>query len=319
VHQTSSAARAWADLGLLLVSAIWGATFVVIKDALQDASPYTFLALRFGLAALVLSPSLLLGRDRLAPGLLTGGAVGGLLLFAGYAFQTIGLQFTSASKAGFITGLSVVVVPLVSALVLRQRVSRSTTLGVALATVGLALLSLQDDLSLQMGDLIVLCSAIAFGLHVLVLGHFAPRHHPLPLVAAQISTAALLSAASAILFERPSLGQLTAILPAALFTGLLATAGAIVIQAVAQRFTTPVRTALVFTTEPIFAGLFAYLYAGEHLTPRALLGCAAILLGMLVAQASPPRSSASLRTATPRPKFLNRPAREPNADLDSKT
>ena len=276
--------RLRADLSLLLVTAVWGSTFVMVKEAVRETGPLTFLALRFALATAILAPIVLQREVRPRPELLAGGGAIGLLLFAGYALQTAGLQFTSASKAGFITGLAVVIVPLTVALVVGRPPSRATAAGVALATLGLALLSLRDDLSIGSGDLLVLGCAVAFALHILALGRFAPKADPLALTFAQIAAAAVLTTVGAALFEQPTPDQLRTVLPAAAFTGLFATVVAFYLQTQAQRFTTPTHTALIFSMEPVFAALFGYLLAGEHLDARALAGCGLILVGMLVAQ-----------------------------------
>jgi drug/metabolite transporter (DMT)-like permease len=206
----------------------------------------------------------------------------GFALFTGYAFQTAGLQLTTPAKAGFITGLSVAIVPVVSALLLRHSPSRNAWLGVALATIGLGLLSLTADLHIQPGDLLVFGCTIAYAAHILLLGHHAPRHDPFKLTLGQLSTVALCSGIAALIFDQRVLtGQ---VLFAAAFTGVLATAAAFGVQTVSQRFTTTTHTALIFAAEPVFAGLFSLLLIGELLGPRQLLGCALILGGMLVAE-----------------------------------
>ena len=279
--------RVWADLSLLLVTAVWGATFVMVKDAVASTGPLTFVALRFVLAAAVLAPVVAGSRIRPSGQLVVGGAAVGFLLFAGYALQTAGLQFTSASKAGFITGLSVVIVPLLLASVLGRPPARATTGGVALATTGLALLSLGAELSFAPGALLVLGCALAFALHILAVGHFAPTVPALGLTFGQIAAAAVYTTVGALIFERPTPGELWAVLPAAAFTGLFATIAAFYLQTQAQRFTTPTHTALIFSMEPVFAALFAFLLAGERLGARELTGCGLILGGMLVAQLAP--------------------------------
>jgi drug/metabolite transporter (DMT)-like permease len=279
-------ARLWADLSLLGVAAIWGATFVMVKEALDSTGPLSFLALRFTLAGLVLLPVLIGRRTRLSLALLAGGSLVGLALFAGYALQTAGLQFTSASKAGFITGLAVVIVPALTTILVRKPPSWPLSLGVVLATAGLALTSVESDLTVQVGDLLVLGCAISFALHILAVGHFAPSHDVLALTAVQIISAALLTSLGALLFEAPSLDQFATVLPAALFTGVFATVAAFYLQTRAQRFTTPTHTALIFSMEPVFAALFGYLLAGELLELRAVVGCGCILAGMLIAQLS---------------------------------
>jgi drug/metabolite transporter (DMT)-like permease len=213
----------------------------------------------------------------------------GLALFAGYALQTFGLRLTTPAKAGFITGLSVVIVPVLSTLLLRQRLGRGAWLGVGLATAGLALLSLQVadpagvDLSVNPGDLLVLGCALAFACQILLTGRFAPRHDPLLLTFGQIVVVAFTAGIAGLLLEsRPALtGN---VLFAAAFTGVLATSLAFGLQTVAQRFTSPTRTALIFATEPVFAAVFSFLLIGELLGVRQLAGCVLILAGMIIAE-----------------------------------
>ncbi len=296
LHLASRASRLQpllADGALLVVALIWGSTFVMVKDAVTGYPVFSFLALRFSFAALILLPLAAARRNRgrnaeslgtpaslrrgLAPGLI------GLALFAGYAFQTGGLRMTTPAKAGFITGLSVVIVPLVSALALRQAVRRQAWLGVVLATSGLALLTLRSDLTINAGDLLVLACALAFAAHILLTGRFAARYDVLALTAGQIAVVALLAGVAAVLLESPPLPP-GRVLFAAGFTGVLATALAFGVQTLAQRLTSPTHTALVFATEPVFAALFSFLLIGEVLGPRQLAGCSLILAGMVVAE-----------------------------------
>jgi drug/metabolite transporter (DMT)-like permease len=286
-----------ADGALLLVTLVWGATFVMVKDAVTGFPVFSFMVLRFALAALALAPLALwqsrrspvaLGRPRRTSstnwrGLLFASALTGFALFAGYAFQTAGLKLTTPAKAGFITGLSVAIVPVISALLLRQSPSRNAWIGVGMATLGLALLSLTADLNIQTGDLLVMACAFSYAAHILLLGHFAPRHDAILLTLGQVTAVALFSGVAALIFDDPTplTGQ---VLFAAAFTGILATAVAFGVQTVAQRFTTATHTALIFAAEPVFAGLFSLLLIGETLGPRQLLGCALILGGMLVAE-----------------------------------
>jgi drug/metabolite transporter (DMT)-like permease len=185
----------------------------------------------------------------------------------------------------------VVIVPLVSAVILRRSPAPRAWAGVGLAVGGLALLSLQAGLRIETGDLLVLGCAFSFAAHILLTGHLAPRHDPLLLTLGQIVTVLILNAAAALIFDvRPAglsalVGRIDArVLAAAAFTGLLATAAAFAIQTVAQRFTTATHTALIFAAEPVFAGLFSFLLIGELLGPRQLAGCGLILAGMVVAE-----------------------------------
>lgn len=292
-----------ADLALLMVTLIWGATFVMVKGAVAGFPVFAFLAVRFLLASLALLP-LVATRLRSASSEkrsratreasrrhLRAGGIVGLLLFAGYALQTIGLRYTTASKAGFITGLSVAIVPLLSALLLRRAPDRLAILGVALATLGLALLSLGEDLTVNRGDLLVLGCALAFASHIVAVGAFAPRMDALTLAFFQIATVALVSGLTSLAVERPWPAMPGHVLFAAAFTGVLATSLAFAVQTAAQRFTSPTHTALIFAAEPVFAALFGYLLAGERLGSRGLMGCALILAGMIVAELGRGRDS----------------------------
>ena len=313
-----------ADASLLLVTAIWGATFVMVQDAVTGFPVFAFLALRFALAALVLLPFFLRGRGSQQPveslrelpeqsrswphevasppaarndrGRLYGrtlkdvavrwlpGVLVGLALFAGYAFQTFGLRETTPAKAGFITGLSVALVPLGQAVFLRKPPRRNSIAGVALATLGLALLTLQADLSVSRGDLLVFACAVAFAVHILLMGRYAPDWPPLRLAFVQIATVAVLSGAAALLVERPIPWPACNVWFAAAFTGLLATAFAFFVQSRAQQATSPTHTALIFAAEPVFAGLFSFLLIGEVLGPRQIVGSALIVAGMVTAE-----------------------------------
>ena len=283
-----------ADAGLLLVTVIWGATFVMVKDAVSAFPVFSFLALRFALAALALAPfavrySLRAARSPAAEaprntrGLVAASVLVGLALFAGYALQTAGLILTTPAKAGFITGLSVVFVPIGAAVILRQPPSRNAPLGVLFATIGLALLSVTKGWTMEAGDLLVLGCAFSFASHILLLGRFAPHYHPLLLTMGQVAAVGLFSAVAAVVFDEPA-AITRPVLLAAAFTGVLATALAFGIQTIAQRFTTSTHTALIFAAEPVFAGLASFLLIGELLGPRQIAGSALILLGMVVAE-----------------------------------
>ncbi|MCE5260197.1 MAG: DMT family transporter [Chloroflexi bacterium] len=273
-----------ADLALLLMTLIWGSTFVMVKDAVSAYPVFPFLAIRFAMATAVL---LIVGFKRLRTltwRKLGAGIVVGLALFAGYSFQTIGLRYTSASKAGFITGLSVILVPLLSMLFYKHKLAKTTLIGVVLAVLGLAALTLDEQANINSGDLIVLGCALAYALHIISIGAFAPRMDPLLLSVIQLATVAVASTAASFItgvgFPAPT-GQVWF---ATAFTGLLATALAFGVQTAAQRFTTPTHTALIFVAEPVFAAIFGVLFAGDQLTARVLAGGILIVLGMIISE-----------------------------------
>jgi len=284
------------ELAMVAVTAVWGSTFVLVRDAVVQVPPFTFLAYRFLAAALLLAvirPRLALGgpgadrgpgldgRGRLGPP--AAGVVIGLALFAGYGFQTVGLQYTTASNAGFITGLSVVLTPLLGALLLRQAPGRWPVTGACVAAVGLALLSLQR-LEVRRGDALVFACAVAFATHILLLGRYAPRLSTYRLAVVQLATAGLLALIWAGLAGDLAVPTSAEVWVALAITSVAASAAAFLIQTRAQREVSPTRTAVIFTMEPVFAGLFGFLLAGERLSGRGWLGAGMILAGMLTAE-----------------------------------
>ncbi len=302
MHATTPARRAAADLSLLTVAFIWGLTFVMVQDAVREVPVFAFLSARFLLAFLAMIPlALALRRRTLGWGgntplwqQLAAGAVIGVILFAGYGFQTAGLQYTTPAKAGFITGLSVVIVPVLGVIFVHERPGWAVVLGVGLATAGLAFLSLVGvnlETGINPGDVLVFFCALSFAAHIFVTGRVAWRMNPLILTLTQILVVALLASLASHLFEPP-----TPLFPrgqplfAAAFTGILATAVAFGVQTVAQRFTTATHTALIFATEPVFAALASFALIGERLGPSQLLGGALILAGMLTAELGPSSS-----------------------------
>jgi drug/metabolite transporter (DMT)-like permease len=272
-------------LALIGVTAIWGSTFVVVKDAVEKMPVTDFLTWRFGLAALVM----LLLRPRsvaaLGPSGRRAGALVGLALGAGYLLQTLGLQHTSAAVSGFITGMFVVLTPLGSALLLRSRVPLAAWGAVALATVGLALLSLHG-LSVGYGELLTLGCAAAFALHIVGLGQWSASYDAFGLAVVQLATTAVLCAVVAVpggVVVPPT----ASVWGALAVTALGATALAFVVQTWAQSVLAPTRAAVIMTMEPVFSGLFAVLLAGEHLGLRTLGGAALVLVAMLLTEVGP--------------------------------
>jgi drug/metabolite transporter (DMT)-like permease len=216
---------------------------------------------------------------------LRGGAVAGVLLFAGYVLQTVGLRYTTPSKSAFITGLTIPLVPMLAALFDRKPPRAAELIGVAVATAGLALLTLPaDSLRIGGGDLLTIGCAVAFAAHVVAVGHFAPRLGFQSLTLAQVAISALL-AWSTCFWVEPAQARWTPVLVVGLVvTGLLATALAFSVQSWAQQYTTPTHTALIFSLEPVFASVTSFLVAGELLTGRGAVGAALILAGIVMVE-----------------------------------
>ena len=273
-----------ADGALVIITLIWGSTFITVKGAIQGVGPFEFLALRFGIACLALFV-LFHGRlGRLGPSGLRGGAIIGVCLFVGYALQTVGLQHTTASRSAFITGLAVLVVPLLAFALLRQRIGTGVALGVVLATVGLWLLSSDGEMAFGQGELLTIVGAVAFAAHIVAIGAYAPRFDPIGLAIVQTGVTAALSAPFCLGLEWPPVVPTQEVWLAIAFTGLVASAFVLGAQTSIQRFTTPSHAALIFSLEPVFAGLFAYFLGGELLGASGILGGALIVGGMVVAE-----------------------------------
>jgi len=284
------APRRSADLLLILVTAIWGTTFLLVQNSLGDISPLAFLACRFSLAAAVL---FLLNRRTLARAAVLPGIVTGLFLFAGYAFQTIGLQSTTASKSAFLTSLSVPMVPFAAALVYRRAPGRREILGLVFASVGMLLLTIPNRLEqISRGDILSFFCAVSFAAQVVAVSYYAGRGNFGTFVTTQMITVTVLSLATC-RWAEPFVFHLNRpVWIAIAVTGLLATALAFSIQAWAQQYTTVNRAAVIYALEPVFAWVTSFIVLGEILSFRATLGAVLILFGILIVELK--RSSGQL-------------------------
>ncbi|NLU05629.1 MAG: DMT family transporter [Firmicutes bacterium] len=347
-----------ADLLLLLITVIWGTTFVIVKEATESIKPFTFLAVRFAIGSATLLLWLVLRRvwrsraRSMVPGggeddlkarqasfcshasehapegaatssraaisrsgdraanrgsglaadategvtgaragfrgadLLRGAVITGITLFLAYATQTIGLMTVAAGKAAFITGLSVVLVPLGSALLLRVVPETNTTLGVILATIGLGLMSLTLPFNVETGDVLIFLCAIGFAAHILLVGIHSKNGDPAVFAVIQLIIVALGSLVAALFLERPL------VVPentwgAIVYTGIMATALTVLLQSTVQQYTSATHAALIYSAEPVFAAFFGWLMLGEVLSPRETVGAVLILAGMLVSEIGP--------------------------------
>jgi len=280
-------------VALLLVTAVWGVTFVQIKDALEVYPLFAFLAVRFAIAvatlAVPVAPRL---RTLGSPGIIAGASLGALLA-AGYGLQTAGLQRTTVSAAGFVTGMYVVLTPVLAFALFRVRASLAVWLGVLLAVGGLAMLSGVAAGS-PAGDLLVLAAAAVYALQIVLMERFAPRYDPLAFTTTELAAAFLGFAAIAVSAGQVELPRGWTVWGALLITGVFASALAYLVQAWAQQRTSATRTALVFALEPVFAGIFGYALAGDRLGALGWAGCAVIMSGIAVAEPSAAASLARL-------------------------
>ena len=263
---------------LFLVSVVWGATFPLVKASLSYISPMGFIALRFLLASSILFlfyfKRVFRNRDALKASFILG-----IFLFLGYAFQTIGLNYTTSSNAGFITGLYVVFTPLFARFIVKERLTWRVGAALLLSLLGLYLLS--GVSGFNFGDLLELMCAIAYGIHVSLIGKFSTQKDSATLTILQLFFVFLFAS---IWWggEGFSINMTPLLAFGIVFTGIFASAIGILLQVKAQRQISPSRAAIVFTTEPVFAGLFSFLFLGESFTEMGIMGAALILLGMLL-------------------------------------
>ena len=279
-------------LALLLVTAIWGVTFVQVKDAVEIYPLFAFLAVRFMIASAALAP-FAAGRIRCLDrrGLTAGAGLGGLLAL-GYALQTAGLSRTTVSSTGFITGLCVVLTPVTAFVLFRDRISAPAWLGVSLATVGLAMLT-GIDAGSAAGDALVLGGAAAYALQIVLMERYAPDYDPVALTLVEMIAACLGFTTIAVARGQLTLPHGWTVWGALLVTGVFASALAFLIQTWAQRHTSATRTALAFAAEPVFAGFFGYLLAGDRLGAVGWGGCAVILAGIVISEPAAARTVSS--------------------------
>lgn len=279
-----------AALALLVLTALWGTTFSVVKGALEGVSPALFLALRFGVASLAVGLLWLSRRDRAGLRLLRDGALLGATMLGGFALQTYGLVHTTPARSGFLTGTCVLLVPLVERLLFRRAISRWVWAGVATSLVGLALLTRPFSAALTaevlFGDLLTLGCAVSFAFQVVLTSRLSPRHPLVPLTFVQIFAVALGGLLLAP-FEATRFQATPALAAAVLFTGLGMTAAAFVVQNWAQRTTSSERAALIYALEPVAAALFAWAWRGEALGPWDAAGGVLVVVAVFVAEAGP--------------------------------
>ncbi len=288
-----------ADGLLMLTALIWGAAFVAQRMGMDHVGPFTFNAVRFALGSLALQPLIwrmqaTRAREGGGPGMdarrmLRCGLLAGSVLFAGAALQQVGMVYTTAGKAGFITGLYVVMVPLFG-LFLGHRAGLGTWAGVVAAAVGLYLLSVNEDFSIAFGDVLELIGAVFWAGHVLLIGRLSPgmdSTDAVKLAATQFSMCAFLSMLAAGATETITLPGIAAAGIPILYGGLMSVGVAYTLQVVAQRDADPAHAAIILSLEAVFAAVAGYFVLGEVLTLRAMVGCGLMLGGMLVSQLKP--------------------------------
>ena len=283
------------DLLMLIAAAIWGFAFVAQREGMETMGPFLFSGVRFLIGVVALSPVVWYLSKKpqqshkaevSAKKLILAGTVAGLLLFGGISCQQVGLQYTTAGKAGFITGLYIFFVPLIG-LFLGQRTGSGTWLGATIALFGLYLLTIKEDFTIAEGDLLQLICAVFFAAHVLVIGYLAKRMDTLKLALVQYLVCGVISLLIAIAIEMISWDMIIATAIPLLYAGVMSTGIAYTLQVVAQQHAHSSHAAIILSLEGAFAVLGGWFLLDEHLPARGLLGCALMLTGMFLSQLFP--------------------------------
>lgn len=277
---------------LMLTAAIWGFAFVAQRAGMQYVGAFIFNGVRFALGSISLIPLIIFFDRRKSAepkegtpqgSALVPGIIAGCILFLGASLQQIGLAYTTAGKAAFITGLYLVLVPLFG-IFLKQRIGINTWFGVVLAVAGLYFLSINEDFSIAKGDFFEILGAFFWASHILVIDHFTKKVNALKLSFVQFAACSLLSIAVALIFEDISFGALHQALIPILYGGLFSVGIAYTLQVVAQRHAKPFHAAVIFSMETVFAAIGGALLLGEKMEHRGYLGCALMLSGMILTQ-----------------------------------
>lgn len=286
------------DALLVLNTLIWGGTFLVVKNTIRLSGPFTYLALSYGIGSLSLALIFHRRLFRISRAELLSGLVLGIILFTAYALQTIGLQFTTVSKAGFITGLYIPLVPVFAFLLLRQKPTQGAFVGFALSLAGLFLISFNDkfNLTFGLGETLILGGAIAFALHIVNVSKFAPNVDAINLAIVQLALTSLLSFVAIPIAREPIFIPPLIVWGSVLFMGVVDLAFTLSTMIWVQQIVSGTRAALIYALEPMWAALFGYLLAGDKLSLLAWVGCGFILTGMIIGRVGRIRLSLGKRT-----------------------
>ncbi len=281
------------DLMLLLTSAIWGFAFVAQLKGMEYIGPYLYNGIRFALGSVSLLPLIYFLNRRNSSkkeksklerkGIFLAGLLAGSVLFLGASLQQVGLQYTTAGKAGFITGLYVILVPIVG-LLLRHKTGVPTWIGALLAAIGLYFISVRGDFSISKGDLLILSCSVFFALHVLTIDYYSKKIEPVLLAAIQFAWCALFSIIIAVIREPILLDSILSATVPILYGGLGSVGTAYTLQVIAQKDAPPAHSAIIMSLESVFAVIGGIVFLAEGMTSRGYMGCALMLAGMLASQ-----------------------------------
>ena len=287
------------EIALLFNTIIWGGTFALIKNAFTDISPLLFLGLRFSIAALIFLPFVYSSLKKTNKQTLIAGSVLGFFYFTGFAAQTLGLNLTTATKSGFITGTFVVFIPILQLIIEKRKPKWFNILSVFLVLIGLIMLSSKGENAIDfmkqlgsdfnLGDLLTLLCALLFAFQVVYVDVFTKKYEYLPMVFVQLLITGIGGFILSFVFSISTLETVkftfnTTVVTAVLYTAIFASIIATVIQLKFQKFVSPTKAGIIFSIEPIFAAVFAYFLLSEKISNFGLIGCVLIFIGLIVSE-----------------------------------
>jgi drug/metabolite transporter (DMT)-like permease len=270
-----------ADLSLIGVTALWGASFPLMSMALKDIPTFSFIAIRYTLSALILAVVFYKNFKNISKITLKSGFIIGIVLFSGVAFQVAGLVYTTPSKSGFITGLNVIFVPIIIALLYKKLPDSKTIFGIILSVLGLGIMSINADFSINKGDFLTFIGAILFAVQVLVVDKYTKDVDIVVLTCVEVLVVGLMGAVPAAIVEKFSFTWSLQVIGAILFTAIFSTAIAHSLQNKVQSYIDPTHAAIIYLAEPVFGAIFS-MFFGDKMGMRTVLGGIVIVLGMLV-------------------------------------
>ncbi|MSU02088.1 DMT family transporter [Tissierella pigra] len=274
----------YADMSLLLVAIIWGSGFVVTKNALDYVTPYYLLFFRFTISTIILSIVFFKNIKNASKQDIKAGIIIGSCLFAAFATQTVGLQYTEAGKQAFITATNVVMVPFIYWIISKKRPDKFDLAAAFLCLIGIGVLSLNKDLSMGYGDLLTLLCAVLFAMHISSTGHFAKESDPYVITIIQFLTAAILSFIFALSFEGTNIKLESNTIFPILYLAIFSTMTAFLMQTVAQKYTSSTHAAIILSLEAVFGSTFSIIFLKEPLTIKFFIGCMAILISVITSE-----------------------------------
>jgi len=274
----------FADIGLLIVAVIWGGGFIAVKDSLNTITPFYQMAMRFGLSTLIMYIIFYNRVKKINKVQLKGGFVIGIFLFLGFAFQTVGINYTSAGKSAFLTAVYVVLVPFLQWILLKKKPDNYSLAGALICLLGISLLTLHGGISIGYGDTLTLICAFAFAGQILAIGKYVVNEDPLILTIVQLGVAAILSLLVAV-FAEPVPAQMNIrAISSIIYLAVLSTTFAFLVQNIAQKYTSSTHAAIILSLESFFGAIFSVLFFNEVFTSTMILGCALIFVAIITTE-----------------------------------